>query len=49
VLYDSVGRGTGSRRQSVDTVDYAKFYSRLHDVVIRVYNTANNGNDNSLR
>ena len=39
----------GQPNAASNALDYAKFYSRLHDVVIRVYNTANNGNDNSLR
>ena len=37
--YRSVRSGTGS---VCDAISYAKFYSRSHDAVIRVYDDADN-------
>ena len=34
------GCGTASQTQSALPVDYAKFFSRSHDAVIRVYDEA---------
>ena len=36
----SVGSGTVSQTRSATQVDYAKFYRRSHDAVIRVYDEA---------
>jgi hypothetical protein len=38
----SVACGMLSRMQSTIAIDYAKFYSRSHDAVIRVYDEAGN-------
>ena len=38
----SVGCGTASQTQSPMQSAYAKFYSRSHDAVIRVYDDAGN-------
>jgi hypothetical protein len=38
----SVGCGMASQNAVSDAVDYAKFRSRSHDAVIRVYDTAGN-------
>jgi hypothetical protein len=39
--YHVVVCGTANRRQSA-TIGYAKFFSRSHDAVIRVYDEAGN-------
>jgi len=38
----SVGCGAASRTQSASAIDYAKFRSRSHDAVIRVYDESSN-------
>ena len=38
----SVAYGMASRTQSNNAIGYAKFYSRSHDAVIRVYDEAGN-------
>jgi hypothetical protein len=38
----SVACGMASRMQISNAIDCAKFYSRSHDAVIRVYNQAGN-------
>jgi len=38
----SAGFGTASQTQISDAIDYAKFFSRSHDAVIRVYDDEGN-------
>jgi hypothetical protein len=38
----SVGFGTGEPNAVSNAIDYAKFYIRSHDAVIRVYDGADN-------
>jgi len=38
----SIGCGVASRTQSASAIDYAKFRSRSHDALIRVYDEAGN-------
>jgi len=38
----SVGCGTPSQTQITNAIDFAKFRSRSHDAVIRVYDEAGN-------
>jgi hypothetical protein len=38
----SVACGMANQVQSQNAIDYAKFYSRVHDAVIRVYDEAGN-------
>jgi len=38
----SVGCGTGEPNATSNAIGYAKFYSRSHDAVIRVYDEAGN-------
>jgi hypothetical protein len=40
--YHSVGCGSGEPKAVSNAVDYAKFYSRSRDAVIRVYDDAGN-------
>jgi len=37
-----ITRTNGADPQAADAVDYAKFFSRSHDAVIRVYDEAGN-------
>jgi hypothetical protein len=37
-----VGCGTGERNAISNAIDYAKFFSRSHNAVIRVYDEAGN-------
>jgi len=40
--YDSVACGMMGQNAASNAVDYAKFFSRSHDAVIRVYDQAGN-------
>ena len=40
--FHSVGCGTASLMPASNALDYAKFYSRSHEAVIRVYDAAGN-------